>query len=70
MIISNNLGEIHHATGNKGKHTLCLQHLLSAIMYVVDSNLVVLDSNEMDGFYSNVAPIMGLSNKNICAQAA
>ncbi|OEU18204.1 hypothetical protein FRACYDRAFT_236475 [Fragilariopsis cylindrus CCMP1102] len=63
MIISNNLGEIHHAIGNTGKHTLCLQHLLSAIMYVVDSNLVVLDSNEMDGFYSNVAPIMGLSNK-------
>jgi tetratricopeptide (TPR) repeat protein len=70
MIISNNLGEIHHAIGNTGKHTLCLQHLLSAIMYVVDSNLVVLDSNEMDGFYSNVAPIMGLSNKDICAQAA
>ena len=70
MIISNNLGEVHHATGNTGKHTLCLQHLLSAIMYTVDSNLVVLDSNEMDGFYSNVAPIMGLSSKNICAQAA
>jgi len=70
MIISNNLGEIHHAIGNTGKHTLCLQHLLSAIMYVVDSNLVVLNSNEMDGFYSNVAPIMGLSNKDICAQAA
>jgi hypothetical protein len=70
MIISNNLGEIHHAIGNAGKHTLCLQHLLSAIMYVVDSNLVVLDSNEMDGFYSNVAPIMGLSNNDICAQAA
>ena len=70
MIISNNLGEVHHATGSTEKHTLCLQHLLSAIMYTVDSNLVVLDSNEMDGFYSNVAPIMGLSNKNICAQAA
>ena len=70
MIISNNLGEVHHATGSTEKHTLCLQHLLSAIMYVVDSNLVVLNSNEMDGFYSNVAPIMGLSKKDICAQAA
>lgn len=70
MIVSNNLGEIHHAAGNTEKHTMCLQHLLSAIMYMVDSNLVVLDSNEMDGFYSNVSPVMVLGDKDMYAQAA
>ena len=67
MIVSNNLGEIHRMAGNTQKHTMCLQHLLSAIMYMVDSKLVVLDSVEMDGFYKNVSPIM---LHDICAQAA
>ena len=67
MIVSNNLGEIHRVVGNTQKHTLCLQHLLSAIMYmVVDSRVVVLDS-EMEGFYQNVSPLM---LDDVCAQAA
>jgi tetratricopeptide (TPR) repeat protein len=70
MIVSNNLGEIHRAAGNIEKHTLCLQHLLSAIMYMVDSNLVVLDSKEMDGFYQNVSPVMGLGDRDMYAEAA
>jgi tetratricopeptide (TPR) repeat protein len=70
MIVSNNLGEIHRAAGNTEKHTMCLQHLLSAMMYMVDSDLLVLDSIGMDGFYSNVAPIMGLKKKGVFAQAA
>jgi hypothetical protein len=70
MIVSNNLGEIHRAAGDTDKHTMCLQHLLSTIMYMVDSNLGVLDSNEMDGFYSNVSHVMGLSDKDMYAQAA
>jgi tetratricopeptide (TPR) repeat protein len=70
MIVSNNLGEIHRAAGNTEKHTMCLQHLLSAMMYMVDSDLLVLDSKGMDGFYSNVAPIMGLKKKGVFAQAA
>ena len=35
MIISNNLGEIHRVVRNERKHKLCLQHLLSTIMYMV-----------------------------------
>jgi len=67
MIISNNLGEIHRDAGNPTKHKMCLQHLLSAIMYMVDCNLVILDSSEMDGFYQNLSPIM---LTDICAKAA
>lgn len=67
MIVSNNLGEIHREARNPMKHKMCLQHLLSAIMYMVDCNLVILDSSEMDGFYQNLSPIM-LSD--ICAKAA
>jgi tetratricopeptide (TPR) repeat protein len=67
MIISNNLGEIHRVAGNAKKHIMLLHHLLSAIMFMVDRKLVVLDSTEMDGFYHNVSQIM-MSNK--CAKAA
>ena len=58
MIISNNLGQIHRVAGNSEKHLMCLQHLLSTIMYTVDSNLMILDSSEMDGFYHNVLALM------------
>ena len=67
MIVSNNLGEIHRVAGNSAKHEMCLQHLLSAIMYMVDCKLVGMDSAEMDGFYHNVSPIM---LADTCAQAA
>lgn len=36
MIVSNNLGEIHRMSRNRIKHHMCLQHLLSTIMYMVD----------------------------------
>lgn len=67
MIISNNLGQIHRVAGNSTKHKMCLHHLLSAIMYMVDCKFVVLDSTEMYGFYHNVSPIM---LTDICAEAA
>jgi len=67
MIIANNLGQIHKAAGNAEKHQMCLHHLLSAIMYMVDSQHLVLDSSEMDGFYQNVSPII-ISEQ--CARAA
>ncbi len=67
MIISNNLGQIHRLAGNSKKHLMCLQHLLSTIMYMVDSHLVILDSSEMDGFYHNVSPLM---IPDYCARAA
>jgi hypothetical protein len=39
MIIFNNLGDIHRIIGNKRKHIMCLQHFLTIIMYIVDSNI-------------------------------
>ena len=36
MIIANNLGQIHYAVNNTTKYYLCLQHLLSTIMFLVD----------------------------------
>ena len=67
MIISNNLAEIHRVAGNATKHKLCLHHLLSAIMFMVDCKLIVLDSSEMDGFYHNVSQIIVA---DVCAKAA
>jgi len=72
MIISNNVGEIHRVVGDSEKHKMSLQHLLSAIMLLVDYNisrsdsilnydtdvLTLLHSNEMAGFYHNVSSIM------------
>jgi len=56
VIILNNLGEIHRVLGDQKKHMMCLHHLLSVIMYLVDSsNLVhVLDSTEFDGVIRNI----------------
>lgn len=67
MIIANNLGQIHKLAGNAEKHQLCLQHLLSVIMYMIDSFGLHLDSRDMDGFYQNVLPIMVSEH---CAKAA
>jgi len=73
MIVSNNLGEIHRLAGNTHKHTLCLEHLVSAIMYTVDCNLlqhVVRNADELDGYYSNVSPVLFAGGCDICAEAA
>jgi len=73
MIVSNNLGEIHRLAGNTHKHTLCLEHLVSAIMYTVDCNLlqhVVRNADELDGYYSNVSPVIFADGCDICAEAA
>ena len=40
MIVSNNLGEIHRVSHNTVKHRMCLQHLLSTIMYMVDGHFL------------------------------
>ena len=73
MIITNNLSEIHRIFGNSEKHHLCLQHLLCAIMYMVDSNIdnnVILTPQELDGFFCNVSPVMIGNRKDACAQVA
>jgi hypothetical protein len=79
MIISNNLSEIHRVAKNPNKHAMCLQHLLSTIMFVVDgqyigsgggitsSSLSTSMSEELDGFFRNTSAIMA---HDICARAA
>jgi len=69
MIVSNNIGEIHRVVGDPLKHKRSLQHLLSLMMFVIDdkSDLIVLDSKEMDGFYHNLIPII---LDDVCAQVA
>jgi hypothetical protein len=66
MIIANNLGEIHRAVNNNSKHVMCLQHLLSTMMYLVDCRIPA-DSIELDGFFRNT---LQLILKNKCASAA
>merc|ERR1712172_271912 len=58
MIISNNIGEIHHIAGNHIMYKKCLHHLLSLIMYLVDNKVAVLDSSEMNEIFHNVSSIM------------
>jgi tetratricopeptide (TPR) repeat protein len=36
LAVANNVGEIHRLVGNQGKYKLCLEHLLSCIMLVVE----------------------------------
>ncbi|OEU14195.1 hypothetical protein FRACYDRAFT_240728 [Fragilariopsis cylindrus CCMP1102] len=72
IIITNNLGEIHRVIGNQKKYTMCLQHLLSCIMYIVDNNRnnfdisgskslvhILLDSTEfVEGVIRNISSIV------------
>jgi len=68
MMLSNNIGEVHRLSGCVSEHKRCLEHLLTVIMYMVDSdNRCILNSNELDGLYRNVSTIM---LTNVCAEAA
>lgn len=72
MIISNNLGEIHRVVQNHTKHVLCLEHLLSTMMFMVDckhSSTMDDESDllELDGFFRNTSQ---LSFHARCAGAA
>jgi hypothetical protein len=66
MIIANNLGEIHRTVNNRSKHMMCLQHLLSTIMYLVDCQIPA-ESIELDGFFRNTSQLI-LQKR--CASAA
>jgi tetratricopeptide (TPR) repeat protein len=57
MIISNNLGETHRAANNQHKHVLCLQHLLSTMMFMVDCHQKV-EPFEFDGFIRNTSQLI------------
>lgn len=66
MIIANNVGEIHRAVQNHNKHAMCLQHLLSTMMYMIDCRIPV-SSIELEGFFRNTSQL--ILHKN-CASAA
>jgi tetratricopeptide (TPR) repeat protein len=65
MIVANNLGQIHRAVKNESKHQQCLEHLLSTMMYLVDSRVRLC--MEFDGFLRNASKLI-LQDK--CAGAA
>ena len=73
MIIANNVGEIHRSCDDYEKHTTCLQHLLSTIMYMVDnqstrsSRIGGQVSSAWDGFLRNTSQLI---LKDHCAAAA
>lgn len=66
MIIANNVGEIHRAVHNYNKHAMCLQHLLSTMMYMIDCRIPV-SSKELEGFFRNTSQLI---LHNVCASAA
>lgn len=65
MIIANNLGQIHYAVNNMTKYHLCLHHLLSTMMFLVDCQQLNAftrpeqhnrkQSMELDGFLRNTS---------------
>merc|ERR1719464_998920 len=69
IIVSNNLGEINRITGNQVKHRMCLEHLVSVIMYTIHNKVVgnVLNKTEFDGILRNVSPIV---LDNVCSSVA
>jgi hypothetical protein len=60
MIIANNLSEIHRAFNNHTKYAMCLQHLLSTMMYLVVC-LIPADAIELDGFFRNTSQMILLN---------
>jgi hypothetical protein len=67
MIISNNLGEIHRAVDNRSKYVMCLQHLLSTMMFMVYCQQNNDSSLDLDGFVRNTSQLI-LQGR--CAAAA
>jgi hypothetical protein len=66
MAITSNLGHIQHVLGNESKASMCFQHLLSTILYVVDCG-EGQKLQSLDGFFRNV---MNLVAKETLAPAA
>lgn len=63
MVIANNLGQIHYCVNNMSKYRLCLQHLLSTVMFVVDCRQVHSTPNsaasfELEGFFQNASRLI------------
>jgi tetratricopeptide (TPR) repeat protein len=60
LIVSNNLSEIHRVMNSPVKHNLCLEHLLSTLMYLIDGHYLT----EEDSFNTTTATSIG-SNPRI-----
>jgi hypothetical protein len=66
LIIANNVGEVHRALENQSKHAMCLQHLLSIMVYMIDCKIPV-STMKLEGFVRNTSQL--ILNNN-CAGAA
>jgi len=58
MALVSNLSQIHHALGDHNKAEMCLQYLLSTIMYVIDCGKVQTLGDSMDGFLNMILPLI------------
>lgn len=58
MALVSNLGQIHHALGDHQKAEMCMQYLLSTMMYVIDCGKVDSLGNSMDGFFDIIMPLV------------
>jgi len=58
MALVSNISQIHHAFGDHGKAEMCMQHLLSTIMYVIDCGKAETLGNSMDEFFNLILPII------------
>jgi tetratricopeptide (TPR) repeat protein len=69
MVLVQNLGEIHRVLKNNSKYVRCLEHLLSALMRLVERETRnQMDySIDLDGFLKNIAKLVLRKN---CANAA
>ncbi len=58
MAVVSNLSQIHHALGDHNKAEMCMQYLLSTMMYVIDCGKVDTLGNSMDGFFNMILPLI------------
>lgn len=58
MALVSNLSQIHHALGDHIKADMCMQYLLSTMMYVIDCGKVDSLGNSMDGFFNMILPLV------------
>jgi hypothetical protein len=58
MALVSNLSQIHHALGDHNKADMCMQYLLSTMMYVIDCGKVETLGNSMDGFFNMILPLI------------
>jgi hypothetical protein len=48
LAVANNVGEIHRFVGNHGKYDMCLRHLMSCIMLVVEDHRESSANSDLD----------------------